>query len=153
MKGTVMRQWNRVVLSVAVLVGCSMAPAVAQRSWMQEPEILKELTNLRLTGLYPTNVAWSEQINPDGTTDYQEGQERRPGQWTVQGELYCFSYVLPHQGGCFRIVKHSLNCYELYTVSIGNASMRTPPPADAMAWNGRMWREAEPGTCGEKSIS
>lgn len=134
-------------------LACQGSEAAAQRAWMQEAEIIGELTNLRLAGVYPTGIPWSEQINPDGTTDYQEGAERRPGRWNVQGELYCFAYAAPHQGGCFRIVKQSPNCYELYTVSIGNAGPQSPPPANAMAWNGRMWRDAEPGTCGDRPIS
>lgn len=143
------------LLLVLVAIGTLAGPVEsrAERGWMQQAEILAELTNLKITGLYPTNVPWSEQINPDGTTDYFEGNERRPGRWYVQGDLYCFAYALPHQGGCFRIVKQSANCYELYTASIGNVGPAVPPPANAMAWNGRMWREAEPGTCGDKPIS
>jgi len=137
---------------LALSVGAS-SPASAQRGWLQETEIRGQLTNVRLTGLYPSNIAWSEQINADGTTDYLEANERRPGRWTVVGELYCFVYAQPHQGGCFRIVRHSANCYELYTASIGGVAPSPPPPATAMSWNGRMWREAEPGTCEEKPIS
>lgn len=148
-----MRRSALTVLVIAISTLASASASWAQRGWMQQPEIIDELTNLRLTGLYPTNVPWSEQINADGTTDYVEGNERRPGTWYVQGELYCFAYALPHQGGCFRIVKHSPNCYELYTVSIGNVGPASPPPASAMAWNGRMWRESEPGTCGDKPVS
>ena len=103
--------------------------------------------------LYPTNVAWNEQIPPDGKTDYVEGNERRPGHWNVSGELYCFVYALPHQGGCFRIVKQSPNCYELYTASIGGVAPSPPPPATAMSWNGRMWRDTERGSCEEKPVS
>ena len=92
-------------------------------------------------------------IKPDGTTDYEEGKERRPGRWNVAGELYCFVYALERQGGCFRIVRHSANCYELYTASIGGVAPSPPPPATAMSWNGRMWRETERGTCEEKPVS
>jgi hypothetical protein len=142
------------ILVVLTLHGAIVsASAFAQRAWMQEAEIRKDLTGLRLTGLYPSNIPWTEDIRPDGTTDYMEGADRRPGRWTVDGELYCFVYALPHQGGCFRIVKHSQNCYELYTASIGGVAPSPPPPASAMSWNGRMWREAERGTCEEKPIS
>lgn len=130
-----------------------VAPAAAQRAWMPESEIRAELTNVRLAGLYPSNIAWTEDIRPDGSTDYAEANERRPGAWNVQGELYCFVYALPHQGGCFRVVRHSANCYELYTASIGGVAPSPPPPASAMSWNGRMWRDAERGTCDEKPIS
>lgn len=136
-----------------MLLQAMIGPAWAQRTWMQEAEIVKELTGVRLTGLYPSNVAWTEDIHPDGTTDYSEGQERRPGRWRVEGELYCFVYAQPQQGGCFRVVRFSANCYELYTASIGGYAPSPPPPASAMSWNGRMWRETERGTCDEKPIS
>lgn len=138
------------VLAVCLAFGL---PVSAQRAWMQEAEIRAQLTNVRLTGLYPSNIAWSEQINADGTTDYVEAHERRPGRWTVEGELYCFVYAQPQQGGCFRIVRHSANCYELYTASIGGVAPSPPPAATAMSWNGRMWRDGEQGTCEEKPIS
>ena len=140
-----------VVVCFGVLA--AVGNAHAQRGWMQEGEIRAELTRLKLSGLYPSNVAWAEDVRADGTTDYFEGAERRPGRWTVSGELYCFIYQLPHQGGCFRVVRHSANCYELYTASIGGETPATPPPASAMSWNGRMWREAEKATCEEKPIS
>jgi hypothetical protein len=128
-------------------------PSAAMRTWMQAPEIRAELTNRKLAGIYPSQVAWSELIRADGTTDYEEGRERRPGRWSVEGELFCFVYALPQQGGCFRIVKHSPNCYELYTASIGGKAPMPPPPASNMSWNGRMWRDSERTTCEDKIVS
>jgi hypothetical protein len=149
---------NALRLSVGATVALAvcltaLGPASAQRGWMQEAEIRSQLTSVRLTGLYPSNIAWSEQINADGTTDYVEANVRRPGRWTVEGELYCFVYAQPHLGGCFRIVRYSANCYELYTASIGGVAPSPPPAATAMSWNGRMWRDGEQGTCEEKPIS
>lgn len=147
-----MRGW--VLIAVAA---CGLAAAAVQagdsRAWMQESQIRAELTNLRLAGLYPNNVAWSEQIKADGSTDYEEASERRPGHWSVAGELFCFVYAMQHQGGCFRIVKHSPNCYELYTASVGGQAPNPPPPASRMSWNGRMWRDGERGTCDDKIVS
>lgn len=146
----------RMPLAVAALAASLTivaSEAIAVRGWMQETAIRAELTDRKLAGIYPSNIAWTEVINPDGTTDYTEGRERRPGTWSISGELFCFVYTEPHQGGCFRIVKHSANCYELYTASIGGIASTPPPPASRMSWNGRMWREAEKSTCEEKPIS
>lgn len=141
------------VLAVLAGIATMSVPSAAMRTWMQEPEIRAELTNRKLAGIYPSQVAWSELINADGTTDYEEGRERRPGRWSVEGELFCFVYALPHQGGCFRIVKQSPNCYELYTASIGGQAPSPPPLASTMSWNGRMWRDAERATCEDKILS
>lgn len=120
---------------------------------MQEPQIRTELTNIKVAGLYPSNSAWSEEIKPDGSTAYEEAADRRPGRWSIAGDLFCFEYSMPHQGGCFRVVKHSPNCYELYTASIGGQAPSPPPPASSMSWNGRMWRDGERSTCDDKNIS
>jgi hypothetical protein len=140
-------------LSAGMGVSISSAPALALRAWMQEAQIRSELIGLRLVGIYPSGVAWNELIRPDGTTDYEERGERRPGHWNVAGELFCFVYTRQSQGGCFRVVKHGANCYELYTASIGGQVPAEPPPARNMSWNGRMWRDGERSTCEEKNIS
>jgi hypothetical protein len=144
-----------VVALGAALVGAAFGSqsAHALRAWLQEPEIRAELVGLKLVGIYPSGVAWNELIRPDGTTDYEERGERRPGRWTVSGELFCFVYARLSQGGCFRVVRHGANCYELYTVSIGGEVPAVPPPARNMSWNGRMWRDGERSTCEEKNIS
>ena len=120
---------------------------------MQEREIRAELIGIKLSGIYPTGMLWSEVIATDGTTAYEENGKRSAGKWQVAGELFCFAYELPMESGCFRVVKQSPNCYELYTASLGGHAPATPPPAANMAWNGRMWRETTRSTCEEKPIS
>jgi hypothetical protein len=142
-----------VLAPLVALAAFGPTPAAAQRTWMQDAEIRAQLTNVKLEGVYPSKVAWSERILPDGTTDYVERNERRPGRWNVVGELFCFEYAHANQGGCFRVIRHSGNCYEIYTASIGGIAPSPPPPAAAMSWNGRMWREGEPNTCDERPIS
>ena len=149
-----MRARSAATIAMAcLLVGLATDPSHAVRAWMQSADILKELTGVKLAGIYPSNVAWTEVIAGDGTSDYEEQGQHRRGRWTVAGELYCFEYQLAIHGGCFRIVKHSANCYELYTASLGGHMPATPPPATSMAWNGRMWRDAERTTCNEAPIS
>lgn len=140
-------------LMLVGLVPLAQAADPLPRAWLQEGQIHTELTGLKLAGIYPSHIAWSETIGKDGTTQYEEGNERRPGHWSIAGELFCFVYAQPHQGGCFRVVKHSPNCYELYTASIGGVAPATPPPANAMSWNGRMWRDGERATCEDKIVS
>ncbi len=147
-----MRAWIALIAAVGGLTA-TVVRAESSRGWMQEVQIRAELTNLKVAGLYPSNIAWSEQIKSDGTTDYEEASERRPGTWSIAGELFCFVYARPHQGGCFRIVKHSPNCYELYTASVGGHAPSPPPPASRMSWNGRMWRDSERATCEDKVTS
>jgi hypothetical protein len=131
----------------------AMVPAMAARGWMQELEIRGELVGLKLAGIYPSNVTWSEFIAPDGSSDYEEEGIRRRGKWRVAGELFCFEYPVLIQGGCFRVVKHGPNCYELYTASIGGTVPAEVPSHESMSWNGRMWRETARSTCEDKNVS
>lgn len=123
------------------------------RHWMSAEEIRSEFSGIRVAGQYPSRIEWAEEIRSDGTTLYEEGAERRPGRWSAESDLFCFVYKELQQGGCFRVVKHSPNCYELYTATIGGIPPPTPPPAASMSWNGRMWRAAIPQTCDEKPMS
>lgn len=143
----------RVLAAVAVAFAVTGTALAFGRPWMDEAQIRAELTNVQLAGIYPSKVEWREFIHADGRSDYEERGEKRPGRWTVAGELFCFVYVQPEQGGCFRMVKHSANCYELFTASLGGEKPAVAPPAASMSWNGRMWREAQPSTCDEKPIS
>jgi hypothetical protein len=142
-----------VALLALVTAVFATSAALAARGWMQEAEIRAELVGVKLAGIYPSTVTWSEFIAADGTSDYQEEGQRRPGQWKVAGELFCFEYQVTVQGGCFRFVKHGANCYELYTASIGGTVPAEPPSYDSMSWNGRAWRDAERSTCEDKNIS
>lgn len=149
-----MRAWTTLGAAAAYALAALLAsPGIAARGWMQAAEMEKELTGLKLAGIYPSNVAWTELISADGTSDYEEDGQRRQGRWSIAGELFCFEYALAIHGGCFRVVKHSANCYELYTASLGGHMPRTPPPAASMSWNGRMWRDTEKTTCNEAPIS
>ena len=120
---------------------------------MQDGDIRNELVGIKLAGIYPGGIDWTEYIGADGSTDYVERGEQRRGTWNVAGELFCFQYAVLMQGGCFRVVKHGPNCYELYTASIGGTVPSEPPSYDSMSWNGRMWRETEKSSCEDKITS
>jgi hypothetical protein len=120
----------------------------AQR-WMTADAIRSEFSGKSLAGIYPSGVKWSEDIAADGTTDYRENQIRRPGQWWVTTLEFCFSYPSPGVGGCFRVVKMSVNCYEIYEFG-SEFGRQDAPPRQKGAWNGRMWRTEASTTCDEK---
>jgi hypothetical protein len=149
-----MRGRGLLAVSVYAFAIIALAHAAgAVRGWMQSAEMNAELVGVKLAGVYPSGVAWTEEIAADGSSDYLERGERRRGKWAISGELFCFEYTVLIQGGCFRVVKFGTNCYELYTASIGGAVPATPPPAESMAWNGRMWREQDRSSCEDKITS
>lgn len=141
------------LLSVAIVLHlaartASHAEDISQH-WMSADAIRAEFSGKPLAGIYPSGATWTEDIAADGTTDYREGAIRRPGQWWLTALEFCFSYAPPGVGGCFRVVKMSVNCYEIY--EFGSAfGRRDAPPRQKGAWNGRMWRVEAPTTCDEK---
>jgi hypothetical protein len=136
-------------LALCLIVSASHAEDELVRHWMAADAIRAEFSGKSLAGIYPSGVSWSEDIATDGTTDYRENQIRRPGQWWLTALEFCFSYLPPGVGGCFRVVKMSANCYEIYEFS-SEFGRRDAPPRQKGAWNGRMWRTEAPTTCEEK---
>jgi hypothetical protein len=144
---------RRLSLIAALLVASACGPSVAEdglsSSWMTADAIRSEFSGQALAGIYPSGIAWNEDIFADGTSDYREGTVRRPGQWWLTAREFCFRYLQPGVGGCFRIVKIGANCYELYSFG-SELGQQEAPPRTPGGWNGRMWRTQTPSTCSEK---
>jgi hypothetical protein len=117
--------------------------------WMSDDAIRDEFAGQRLAGIYPNLNHWTEAIESDGSTDYHEGIKQWRGHWWVESRAFCFSYPFPGNGGCFRIVKVSSNCFELYDFSTPPGQADAPPAVEDR-WNGRMWHADKPTTCEER---
>ena len=144
------------VALAAAVIAALLTPCVSSLAeegptapaWMSGDEIRAEFSRKHMAGIYPSRNLWTESIHGDGTTDYREGANHWRGRWWVEGRLFCFSYPPPGLGGCFQVVRHSANCFEIY-------EYRSQPP-DAGAplgnnrWNGRMWHADKPTTCEEQ---
>ena len=140
---------------IAMAFGLSFATAEENRaglSWLTSDAIRGTFSGKGLGGQYPNGNPWSESIFQNGTTDYREGQKRWFGQWWVKDREFCFSYPPPGLGGCFRVVRISTNCFELYEFSSVTAKADEPPDI-ADLWNGRMWLASQPTTCEERPSS
>jgi hypothetical protein len=124
-------------------------PPAGELAWMSEEAIRAEFTGRRLTGIYPNFNQWSETIGADGSTDYREGLKHWNGLWWTESGAFCFSYPPPGHGGCFRVVRVSSNCFELYDYST-HPGQAEAPPAVQDRWNGRMWHADRPTTCEER---
>ena len=120
--------------------------------WLSGDAIRGAFDGQKLGGMYPNGNLWSETINGNGSTDYREGGKHWFGQWWVTAREFCFSYPPPGIGGCFRVTRISVNCFELYDFS-GAAGKAEEPPDIADRWNGRMWHADRPTTCEERPSS
>jgi hypothetical protein len=141
---------------IAVALGLAIAaPIRAAGSERQSPRFMtadsirQEFAGKPLAGVYPSGKRWREFIFSDGTTDYHESSSvRRPGKWWLTTLEFCFSYPPPGLGGCFRVVKVSSNCYELFDYGGPLGRSDAPEPRKGF-WNGRMWRSDVASTCEE----
>ena len=147
---------RRCALAAAVVLAAAAGAARAEEegaaprnSWMSGDAIRREFSGRALAGLYPNGNRWSETIADDGSTDYRENERHWSGKWWVENREFCFTYPPPGVGGCFRVVRVSSNCFELYNFSsyVGQAE---DPPYLANLWNGRMWHTDRPTTCEDR---
>ena len=153
---------GRPACSIVVFLALGAAPVLAEDSdeadrraglaWMSGDSIRTSFDGQKLAGQYPSGNLWFEHIRPDGRTDYREGEKRWTGSWWVTDREFCFQYPPPGLGGCFRIVRLSQNCFELYDFS-GSAAKEDLPPSLDNLWNGRMWHDDRPTTCEQLSTS
>ncbi len=120
--------------------------------WMSAAAITQEFTDRLLHGIYPNTNPWSEHLYRDGTTDYREGDKRWTGKWWTEDRAFCFAYPPPGIGGCFRVVRLGVNCYELYEAG-AEAGRGEGRPEDLQLWNGRMWVADLKATCDQPPTS
>lgn len=118
-------------------------------AWMTGESIRHEFSGKGLSGHYPSGAFWTEMIRNDGTTDYREGPKHWQGKWWATSLEFCFSYPAPGNGGCFRVVRVSANCFELYDFTNSKGIGETPP-TETDRWNGRFWFADRPTTCEER---
>jgi hypothetical protein len=139
-----------VITALLAVAPTTDAQETNRQIWMSREEIVAAFVDQQLSGVYPSGMAWRELIRSDGTSDYREGEAQRTGRWLMRGDQFCFTYALPHSGGCFLVVRLGQNCYELYAVGAGGGAEPPPPTGAERHWNGRMWREDSAATCDEK---
>jgi hypothetical protein len=145
--------FRRVGIAIAALNILFAAQSHGQENtspsaWMTGDAIRQEFSGKGLAGHYPSGAPWTELIRTDGTTDYREGPKHWQGKWWATSQEFCFSYPAPGNGGCFRVVRVSTNCFELYDYT-DNKNLETPP-TEADRWNGRFWFADHPTTCEER---
>ena len=144
------------VLALLALLAFGRAAGAEERRsglvWLSGDAIRGAFSGQNLGGIYPNGNLWSEAIDAGGSTDYREGAKHWLGQWWVTAREFCFSYPPPGLGGCFRVTRISVNCFELYDFS-NDAAKAEEPPYLADLWNGRMWLASQPTTCEERPSS
>lgn len=83
---------------------------------LQGPEIITAFEGKTVAGAYGDGLAFRETYHPGGAIDYWDPRTESAGQWSVINNLFCTFYTSMN-GGCFRIVQVSANCFDFYAAA------------------------------------
>lgn len=135
------------IVGIGLVLAASL-PARASSDWMPDEDLKTSFGGKSIDGHYADGMKFSERYEADGRVVYREGGSERPGHWSVQAGSFCTIYDNDAGGGCFRVRRVGLNCYEFYFVARTEAEAREPEPKRP-AWTARGWLISEPSSCAE----
>lgn len=143
------------VLLAALMVTAPTQLASAQApAWMTDHELRRAFKGTTIEGHYADGRTFVESYAKTGALDYREParNRRQAGHWSVVAGTFCTIYDTSPTGGCFRVRRHSENCFEFYFQARTEAQARSPEPGRP-SWTARGWRQGEPSTCREKPVA
>lgn len=103
-------------LPLAFLALAEGAAKPAEPKPLQGPEIIAAFEGKTVAGAYADGLAFRESYAAGGAIDYWDPRTASTGQWSVVNNLFCTFYTSMN-GGCFRIVQVSANCFDFYAAA------------------------------------
>ncbi len=148
-----LRTLRRVALRAAsfgFLVGCAVQSGFADVPgwWMNEKQLKGVFAGQLVHGHYANGLTFKERYEDNGRVDYRETGLRHSGRWSVTAGTFCTIYDDNRSGGCFRVRRHSANCFEFYFVARTEAQAEVPDRGKP-AWTARAWIADKASTCTE----
>ena len=114
------RSLSRTALSLALplllLVLAEGGTRPPEARLLQGPEIITAFEGKTVAGAYRDGLAFRESYHAGGAIDYWDPRTVSTGQWSVINNLFCTFYTAMN-GGCFRIVQVSANCFDFYAAA------------------------------------
>jgi len=130
----------------------SLATIVAAQpvdGWMGDDEIRKAFAGVTINGVYGDGVKFAESYFDTGRIAYNDPRKAMTGRWSVVNESFCTLYDDYVTGGCFKVARHSANCYEFYFLTSSERDAAKSDPGRP-SWTARGWDRAKPATCDDK---
>lgn len=143
-----MRRLLLLALFAGLLAGGG-AMAQAGDDWMSDQDIRATFGGATIHGVYVDGMTFTESYGSDGRIAYHDPRKAMTGRWSVVNRTFCTLYDDTVSGGCFRVIRHSANCYEFY-FQAGSETEAARPDAARPRWTARGWHNARPATCDEK---
>lgn len=101
-------------ICVVATIGASSARAA---ELIGEAQLSAELGGHTIKGYYTfSKVGFVEVYLTDGRITYVDDDKADAGRWSVRGGAFC-TYYDKINGGCWHVLKRSVNCYEFYRAS------------------------------------
>ncbi|MEQ1613333.1 MAG: hypothetical protein ABL904_11315 [Hyphomicrobiaceae bacterium] len=135
--------------AMALLLSTTIAAAQAGIDWMGDDEIRKTFAGITINGVYIDGIRFTESYADGGGISYRDPRKAMSGRWSVINQSFCTLYDEHVTGGCFKVSRHSSNCYEFYFLA-GTEVEAAKPEGARPSWTARGWDQAKPTTCDEK---
>lgn len=135
----------RTAAALALLATLAAAPPTgAVEKWMTEDELRTAFSAKTLDGHYRDKRTFSETYRADGSLRYRDEMRASNGHWSVTAGTFCTIYDEDPTGGCFRVHREGVNCYEFYYVARTEEQAKEP---GTPSWTARAWLASEKSTC------
>ena len=133
---------------VVAVIYTGVAMAEVQGWWMNNKQLESAFSGRLVHGHYANGREFKERYGDDGRVDYRERGRHHLGRWSVRAGTFCTIYDNDASGGCFRVHRHSENCFEFYFVARTERQAEGPDKGKP-AWTAQAWfADGEP-TCRE----
>ena len=121
--------------------------------WMKDAELRTSFAGATIDGQYADRRTFRESYSAAGSLEYREQPTNKhwTGHWSVVRDRFCTIYDNFGTGGCFRVRRVSLNCFEFYfdtrtEEEARRSTLRNP------AWTARAWLIDHASTCEERPM-
>lgn len=137
----------------AAVVTAWPAGAPASGFWMKDAELRASFAGSTIDGQYADRRTFRESYSAAGSIEYHEQPTNKhwTGHWSVVRDRFCTIYDNFGTGGCFRVRRVSLNCFEFYfdtrtEEEARRSTLRNPK------WTARAWLIDHTSTCEERPM-
>jgi hypothetical protein len=138
-----------VVICLGLLLMACATVAAGAVVWMNDDEISKAFAGVTINGVYVDGMTFTETYTSGGGITYSDPRKAMTGRWSVVNRSFCTLYEGATTGGCFKVSRHSGNCYEFYFLTSSEREAAKENPG-LPSWTARGWDKSKPATCDDK---
>lgn len=139
----------KAIFASASILSATVAAADPAGGWMSDDQIRTAFAGVTIDGVYADGITFTESYANDGAIHYRDPRKAMTGRWSVVNRSFCTIYEGVITGGCFRVSRHSANCYEFHFLAGSETEAAAEDPGRPH-WTARGWNRDLAPTCDEK---